>query len=225
MSERMPTRAELGLPETGFRILRLQQQLQDHCRRSSTSGCGCCSKSRAACCGCRGPMRTGREQSAARGRGARRRSRRDLCFAPFVKETSRITWRAIAWPICSWIRCRSTPTPPPAMRSGPACRCSPALARRSSARVAASLLERGGIAGIDHELHGGVRGARFASGDRRSIAGRHQSKARAIIATAIRCSTAGASRAMSRWPSRRCGSGRNAASRPQASPSSLSIRA
>ena len=89
--------------------------------RCSTSGCDCCTRSRAACCGCLATTpraeRNLRKEAQARGVDPAR-----LVFAGRMCR-SRIIWRATVWPTCSSIRCRTTPTRRRATRCGQVCRC------------------------------------------------------------------------------------------------------
>ena len=75
IADATPTRARGRAARQRLRVLLLQQQLQDHAARCSTSGCGCSQRSRAACCGCCEDNAARRAQSARGGRAARRRSR------------------------------------------------------------------------------------------------------------------------------------------------------
>ena len=66
IAERTPSRRGGRAAGDGLRVLLLQQQLQDHCRRCSTSGCACSRRCPAACCGCCRTMRARKQICAAR---------------------------------------------------------------------------------------------------------------------------------------------------------------
>ena len=70
---RRPAR-DAGSAGDGLRLLLLQQQLQDHAGRCSTSGCGCCAKVPGSVLWLMASNRRRTTQSAPRGGGARRRS-------------------------------------------------------------------------------------------------------------------------------------------------------
>ena len=123
-----PSRAECGLPSRASCSAASTTRTRS-CPRYSPSGCGCCVRCRAACCGCSRPAPTRRATCAAkRGRPASRRrassSRPRRPGAPC---------RATQPPISSSIPFPTARIRPPTMRCSPACRSSPAPARRWSA--------------------------------------------------------------------------------------------
>ena len=102
-----------------FRVLLVQQQLQDHAGhlRHLDAAAARGRRQRAVAAGHR---RCRRGQSAARGGGAGCVARPAGVRA--ARRRSRTIWRAIAWPICSSTRCRTTRTRRRATRCGPGCR-------------------------------------------------------------------------------------------------------
>ena len=77
--------------------------------RCSTSGCGCCARSTAACCGCLQDNRARGAQPARAKRSARGVAPERLVFARALHAAPTIS-RGSAWPICSSIRCPTTRT-------------------------------------------------------------------------------------------------------------------
>ena len=144
IAERTPTRAEAGLPEDGFVFCCFNNNYKitpADVRRLDA----------AAAAACRGSVLWLLEDNPRRRDNLRARSASargvDAGAAGLRRRACRSTstWRAIGSPTCSSTRCPTTPTPPPAMRCGRACRCSPARARPSPGASRRSLLRAVGL--------------------------------------------------------------------------------
>ena len=92
-----PSRAACGLPETGFRVLLVQQRLQDHGGRVRHLDAPARRRCREACCGCWTPTSSPRPICSARQwRGASIPA--GSCSRPSC--ACRSTWRGTGLPIC-----------------------------------------------------------------------------------------------------------------------------
>ena len=115
-----PTRTDAGLPETGYGLLLVQRDLQDHARdvRHLDAAVAVGARERPVAARVQ-PMGAGQPSTGSP--GPRRRSGTvDLCsqtvHMPRILAGSR-------WPIWCWTPCRSTLTPRPAMPCGPVSPC------------------------------------------------------------------------------------------------------
>ena len=109
----------MRLARGGFRLLLLQQCLQDNTPNVSRSGCDCSEQWRAACSGYWTTI-PGQKQICARGGDARNCARDGSCSLRSCRSPT--ISPAIALPTCSSTRSPTMPTRPPATRCGPACR-------------------------------------------------------------------------------------------------------
>ncbi|MGY3495919.1 protein O-GlcNAc transferase [Bradyrhizobium sp. USDA 4502] len=119
IADRVFTRGDVGLAPTGF-VFAASTTTTRSRLTCSIGGCGFSAASRAACCGCSKPTPT-LPQICERRRSRVAWLRSALCShrgcrCPTISH-------AIASPACSSTALPTMPTPPPAMRYGPACRC------------------------------------------------------------------------------------------------------